>query len=368
MSGTILRVAARAGHQFNARNLSSVGHTGIRISLLIRQEQLTAHHVPALSQIHRSAFYYSTTPSSSPKGVTSAHVHPEPASTSDLTQVKAIADSTPPPTGFVAKTKDFWRKGKEIAIQCKDGLKLLWVNKKIVKDLKRAEREEGYVLTRREFQLVLKTDQDVKRLVPFAIAFILAAEYIPLIIIFAPQLIPSTCVAPSQLESLRKKVHEKRSVMTEKLIRNNFREITKEGLSNYNSFIKISKTYGEAFDYQVIDREHLAYFCKFMGLSGFGPKFMLTKRLNKHMDYLKQDDLLIQRDGINTLTFAELQLANEERGMRSLDVSKDHMEKSLAYWLKLNLNKDVDVPPGLMVFSRMFLLHSYFKPSSSSSQ
>ena len=98
-----------------------------------------------------------------------------------------------------------------------------------------------------------------------------------------------------------------------------------------------------------------------MGLNGFGPKFMLTKRLDKHMSYLKQDDLLLQKDGVDSLTFSELQLANEERGMRSLEVSKEHLEKSLAYWLKLSLSKDVTVPPALMVFSRMFLLHSTFR-------
>lgn len=88
---------------------------------------------------------------------------------------------------------------------------------------------------------------------------------------------------------------------------------------------------------------------------------MLKKRLHKHMTYIKQDDELLQKDGIDSLTFAELQLANEERGMRSLEVSKEHLEKSLAYWLKLSLSKDTEVPPALMVFSRMFLLHSTFK-------
>ncbi|KAF9955133.1 hypothetical protein BGZ65_003591 [Modicella reniformis] len=358
MTGSIIRAAVRVGHQVNARSLSSVAHSSIRITgLLIHQQQFTVRHAPALSQMHRYAFnYYSTAPSppSSLKNVTEAAVpvHPEPAPLENLT--KALS------AGTVGS-------GKEIVIQCRDGVKQLWVNKRIVKGLKKAQKEEGYQLTRREFQLILKTDTDIKRLIPFGLVFFFATEYIPLIIIFAPQLIPSTCVTPSQLEGRRKKIHEKRCVMTEKLIRMNRREITKEGLANYNSFIGIANKYGEAFDYKVIDREHLSSFCKFMGLNGFGPKFILEKRLNKHMGYLKQDDLLLQRDGINSLTFAELQVANEERGMRSLQVSKDHLEKSLGYWLKLNLSKDAHVPPGLMVFSRIFLLHSTFKSSPSSS-
>ncbi|KAF9959760.1 hypothetical protein BGZ70_008761 [Mortierella alpina] len=375
MAGTFIKAAVRLGQQANSRNLSSVARASVRITdVLIKYPHLNTRHAPVLSPFARSAFYSTSTPGSTKDKVS---VHPEPAPIEDLTATLRVgaagsvapenslnttsAPPPPPPTGVVGKAKDYWRKGKEIVIQCKDGVKLLWVNKRIVKDLKRAQNEEGHQLTRREFQLIYRTDIDIKRLIPFGLVFCLATEYIPLIIIFAPQLIPSTCVTPAQLEGRRKKIHEKRSVMTEKLIRLNRREITKESLANYNSFITIAKKYGEGFDYNMIDREHLASFCKFMGLSGFGPKSMLKKRLDKHMTYLSKDDQLLQKDGIDSLTFAELQLANEERGMRSLEVSKEHLEKSLAYWLKLSLSKDATIPPALMVFSRMFLLHSTFK-------
>ena len=98
-----------------------------------------------------------------------------------------------------------------------------------------------------------------------------------------------------------------------------------------------------------------------MGLNGFGPKFLLKNRLDKHMTYLEKDDVLLHQEELDSLTFSELQLANEERGMRSLEVSREHLEKSLAYWLKVSQSKDAQVPPALMIFSRMFLLHSTFK-------
>ncbi|KAF9909003.1 hypothetical protein EC991_009185 [Linnemannia zychae] len=379
MSGTLIRAASRLSHQVNTRNLSMVAPSSTHIGLLLRQPQSSTRYSPLFSQFSQSSFYSTATSGSSKEK--SEPVHPTPTPIEDLAKVlktgttgaiapesslyTAPAPAPPAPTGVVGKAKDFFRKGKEIVIQCKDGVKLLWVNKKVVKELKKAQQENGHVLTRREFQLVNKTEIDIKRMIPFGLVFLLATEYIPLIIIFAPQMIPSTCVTPTQLENRRKKIHEKRSAMTEKLIRMNRREITKETLANYNSFITTSKKYGEGFDYNMIDREHLGAFCKFMGLSGFGPKFMLKKRLSKHMNYIKHDDELLQKDGIDSLTFAELQLANEERGMRSLDVSKEHLEKSLAYWLKLSLSKDTEVPPALMVFSRMFLLHSTFKSDAS---
>ncbi|KAG0019101.1 hypothetical protein BGZ81_009936 [Podila clonocystis] len=379
MVGTLIRAATRLGHQVNARHLSSVSHSGLRFTnLLVVQPQAFQARAPMMSRFAQSSFYSTASPGSG-SIKDNGYVAPAPASMEEISHSQALQAGSkdalapensmsqtttpplPPPTGVVGKAKDFFRKGKEIVIQCKDGVKLLWVNKKIVKDLKKAQKESGHQLTRREYQLIHKTDIDIKRMIPFGLVFLLATEYIPLIIIFAPQLIPTTCVTPSQLEGRRKKIHEKRSVMTEKLIRLNRREITKESLASYNSFMTVSKKYGEAFDYEMIDREHLSSFCKFMGVSGFGPKFMLKKRLGKHMDYIREDDELLQKEGIDGLSFSELQVANEERGMRSLEVSKEHLEKSLAYWLKLSLSKDSTVPPALLVFSRMFLLHSTFK-------
>ncbi|KAF9979089.1 hypothetical protein BGZ73_006326 [Actinomortierella ambigua] len=283
---------------------------------------------------------------------------PPASSTSTDALGKPLAAGQEKPVG---KLQAMLNKGKAIVIQCKDGVKLLWVNRKIVKDLKRQVKEDGYQLSRREYQLIRSTDIDVKRLIPFAAVFVLATEYIPLIILFAPGMIPSTCVTHEQLEGRRKKLHEKRCAMTEQLIRMNRREITKEGLASYSSFLSIAKRYGDSFDFDLIDRQHLSSFCKFMGLNGFGPKFMLKKRLAKHMAYLAEDDVLLSRDGIDSLTFLELQAANEERGMRSLEVSREHLERSLAYWLSLTQNKEQKIPPGLMVFSRMFLLHASFK-------
>jgi hypothetical protein len=126
-----------------------------------------SRHVPAMSAFSRSAFY-STTPSKK----STDPVQPSPASMDDLTgaikagtagsvapenSITSSTSSTPAvqaPTGWSGKVTEFVRKGKEIVIQCKDGVKLLWVNKKIVKDLKRAQLEDGHQLTRREYQLV----------------------------------------------------------------------------------------------------------------------------------------------------------------------------------------------------------------------
>lgn len=131
-----------------------------------------ANSAPMLSRFAQSSFYSTAKPGSTGPNKDDGYVAPAPASMEEISHSHALQAGSmdavapessmsqtttpppPPPTGVVGKAKDFLRKGKEIVIQCKDGVKLLWVNKKIVKDLKRAQKENGYQLTRREFQLV----------------------------------------------------------------------------------------------------------------------------------------------------------------------------------------------------------------------
>ena len=47
------------------------------------------------------------------------------------------------------------------------------------------------------------------RLVPFVLTIVILEEIIPLIVIYAPGLLPSTCILPSQRERILTKRHEK---------------------------------------------------------------------------------------------------------------------------------------------------------------
>ena len=49
----------------------------------------------------------------------------------------------------------------------------------------------------------------IDRLVPFVLTIVIIEEIIPLIVLYAPGLLPSTCVLPSQRERILTKRHEK---------------------------------------------------------------------------------------------------------------------------------------------------------------
>ncbi|KAH8553202.1 LETM1-like protein [Umbelopsis sp. PMI_123] len=244
----------------------------------------------------------------------------------------------------------------------KDGIKLLWANHKTAQSLKDKVKREGHVLTRDEFQLVHLSEKDMIKLIPFAAIFLILAESIPLIVMFAPGLVPSTCVTPSQMKKQREKMYNKRLQMSTNVVQSTSRV---EGISvsdflNHANVCRLAKRYEMDFDLANIDRKHLSAYCRFMGLSTYGTHGMLRKRLDKYMDYIVQDDKYIAEEGVDQLDIPELEQAAEERGMRSVDVSPDQLRKSIQYWITLSLKQDPIIPRGLLVFSRLFLLNATY--------
>ena len=108
-----------------------------------------------------------------------------------------------------------------------------------------------------------------------------------------------------------------------------------------------------------------------MGINDYGPQFILKKRLAKYMNYLNQDDQLLVKENIDDLSPKELAHAVEERGMRSIDQPEDHMRRGLKYWLSITqptIPDQLVPPPGLLVFSRMFLLNADYGAKKSIEQ
>jgi LETM1 and EF-hand domain-containing protein 1 len=63
---------------------------------------------------------------------------------------------------------------------------------------------------------------------------------------------------------------------------------------------------------------------------------------------------MIQREGVDSLTVAELQSACQARAMRAYGVSEDKLKAQLLQWLDLSLNEKV--PPSLLLLSRSLML------------
>ncbi|ORX49449.1 LETM1-like protein [Hesseltinella vesiculosa] len=253
------------------------------------------------------------------------------------------------------------QQSKELLAFYKNGIKTLWENNKTAKALA-VKVQEGYQLNRYEYQLVHHTKQDMRKLIPFGVLVVILPESIPFFVVFMPGLIPSTCIKDSQLEKQRIKLDKKRQEMSATIIRSSqvVKGISLDDFTSLPRFKKITQHYGLDFTLDKIDRRHLAGYCRFMGLNGLGTRGMLRSRLDRHFHYLTEDDQLLEAHDIDEMTSTELQQANEERGMRSLEKDDESLRSSLRYWLAVR-KLEPNVPSGLLVCSRMFLLNANFK-------
>ncbi|KAK9712707.1 hypothetical protein K7432_006960 [Basidiobolus ranarum] len=238
----------------------------------------------------------------------------------------------------------------------KDGIKKIFTNKREAKLLK-IKQDNGQELTRGEFQLVSKAFSDSRKLIPFAVLLIFSPESIPFILIFAPGVVPSTCVTENQMKTKIKTVNETRDALVQSVLatlEDGDHMVTKEDFNTVDGIFQLSRRFGADFQLSAVEKIQLSAYCRLMGLTGFGPKFMLERRLSKHLDYLREDDNYLFKAGISELSLDELRLANEERGMNSVSRDEKQLRQNLQNWIDVHLSADPVVPKGLVVFSRIF--------------
>jgi hypothetical protein len=161
--------------------------------------------------------------------------------------------------------------------------------------------------------------------------FVLAGEYLPLIVIFFTPLVPYTCRIPKQILKAREKLEKRRL--------ESFRGIT-------DGFVPSAKkgTDGEVKEFKDLGKGQLMHVSRSLGLHGklwdttrgvLPPKALLKFRVEKWLGYLEHDDALVQRDGgMSQLKGEELKLAAEQRGLDVLGKKDDDLKKNLAKWIK----------------------------------
>ncbi len=74
---------------------------------------------------------------------------------------------------------------------------------------------------------------------------------------------------------------------------------------------------------------------RYMGISAFGSDTVLRIQLRMRVRAIKSDDRDIMWEGVSDMSLRELQLACQERGMRSTGLSRDGYERQMKEWLQL---------------------------------
>ncbi|KAJ2524594.1 hypothetical protein GGI11_000698 [Coemansia sp. RSA 2049] len=259
-----------------------------------------------------------------------------------------------------------WEKVKAYAKFYFGGFKQLRENMRTVKAIRARVDAGGSSVSREEFQIQVRHSRDMMRLVPFALTVLVFEELSPLILLAVPSLCPSTCVTYGQAIGVAKK-HDKTKL---RLHGEAVKRIGDSGipLKTFNSSKKLAALGAQRADTGLfalkdLGREDLRLINRFMGATGViaTPVFSVDRlrgRLLKHLEYLRQDDLLLAEDELlESLPLIELHNACQERGIPSADREIEDLRKALATWVALSAGckSSDDMLP--IVWSRLVLFN-----------
>lgn len=267
---------------------------------------------------------------------------------------------------FVAELKHYYHGFRLLFIDIKICSRLLW---KVL---------NGRSLTRRERQQMVRTTADLFRLVPFLVFLLVPfMEFLlPVAVKLFPNMLPSTFTeANKELEKRKKQLKLKLemakflqdtiretalqkkkkkgsaaqefSMFVEKIRSQGIRPTTKE-------ILKFAKLFEDEITLDNLSRQQLQAVCRVLNVQPIGIDALLRFQLDMKLRQLKADDKMIVKEGIDTLSTAELQAANRARGMRALGVSDERLRAQLQQWLTLHLEERI--PTSLLLLSRALYL------------
>ncbi|KAF9792967.1 LETM1-like protein-domain-containing protein [Thelephora terrestris] len=226
-----------------------------------------------------------------------------------------------PPPADASKIGRLWHQAKEYFKFYFRGLKLIFAHRRQVKEMLARVKAGGQLLSRWETRFIETHRADVRKLVPFALVLVTLEELIPLMVIYAPFMLPSTCILPSQRERILSKRRQKTALYAASM-KEDFRKIVERAsLQAPSSLTSLSRT-------------ELLAMNGVLNLSTFGPPPIRRLRLTRHLRRITQDDTLLEQEGLGQrLTLPELQEALDERGFVTSELSREDMLNNLERWL-----------------------------------
>ncbi|XP_020977589.1 LETM1 and EF-hand domain-containing protein 1, mitochondrial isoform X1 [Arachis ipaensis] len=271
---------------------------------------------------------------------------------------------------FISTMKHYWF-----------GTKLLWADIRISSRLL-LKLAGGKSLSRRERQQLTRTTADIFRLVPVAVFIIVPFMelLLPVFLKLFPNMLPSTFQDKlKEEEALKRRLNAR--IEYAKFLQDTVKEMAKEVQHSRSGDIKktaedldgfmnkvrtgarvsndeilgFAKLFNDELTLDNISRPRLVNMCKYMGISPYGTDAYLRFMLRKRLQEIKNDDKLIQEEGVESLSEAELRQACRDRGLLGL-LSVEEMRQQLRDWLDLSLNHSV--PSSLLILSRYFNIYT----------
>ncbi len=291
------------------------------------------------------------------------------------------------PAAAAAARAHLWQEIKHEALHYWLGSKLLAAEIRTSAGLL-SQLLRGKELTRRERQLLKRILNDMVRMVPLIVILIVpfAELALPVLLKLFPNLLPSQF----EKSELRQDVY-KRSLHTRmelhgilgevlsdhtarlaaeqgrrgaaagsepalsvKEVMGRMEAVRRGAVLGPDAIVRVAAMFRDDAMADTLPRGQLATLAKYLGLSPYSPDSLLRMQLRKRLSTLKEDDLLLYREGTVGLTKAELKAACDARAMRSIGLTEEAYRTQLDEWLLLSVKHDVSAT--LLLLSRSFLL------------
>ncbi|KAJ7502769.1 hypothetical protein B0H11DRAFT_1986245 [Mycena galericulata] len=252
----------------------------------------------------------------------------EPVSLKSLKEVtvRDIADAEshgilePPPPG-AGWAKSTLHKAIQLGKFYYRGVKLVYTRSKITRDIKKRVQGGGAPLERWEFRMLHTQSADLKRVIPFVLIALVLEELIPVIILWAPRMLPSTCILPSQRERIQEKATDAALAL-----------VTAHGPKLAE--LTRAANAGEIPLNSISSAEVLKVLCGLLQLSSSGLDVLRIRRIRKHLTFIEQDDALLIKEGIQNLSAQDVLQALNERGVVTRGLDAAAQLKLLKWWIK----------------------------------
>lgn len=291
--------------------------------------------------LHQSHFLLKAQQSTSPSTSSST----SPVSESDKSRQLATKNTSSTEVSAPKANKSLAERAKELWATAKylfkfyfNGVKQIWANRTRVKLIQSRVADGGAALSREESQLIHTHQADMRKLPLFLFILLILEEALPLVVIWAPSLLPSTCILPTQLTKIRMGEEVKRAEVFAQLKQSESLKELLPVVQESNGGFKLTEPHVASADLvKKISAEDLVRLAKMFALSTWGGSSMVRRRLDTHLAYLRTDDQLMCVDGFSAIPqhVDALAKACGERGLRCTGIEHREMFESLRTWLRL---------------------------------
>ncbi|KAJ7497132.1 hypothetical protein FB451DRAFT_1210250 [Mycena latifolia] len=247
------------------------------------------------------------------------------ATVRDIAHAEYHGILAPPPPG-AGWAKSTLHKMIELGKFYFRGVKLVYTRSKISRDINKRVQAGGAPLERWEHRMLYTQSADIKRLVPFVITALILEEIIPLIVLYAPGMLPSTCILPSQRDRIQEKAMDKAL---------GFMTSHKQAFASLvqaadNGEIPLNSLSGQNVPKAI---------CGLLRLSTIGIDALRIQRIRSHLTFIEKDDSLLSKEGLHGLTPQDILQALHERGIITRGLDSAAQVQKLKWWLK-SVNAD----------------------------